>query len=99
MTLEEITEMMRERVGDTANIGKCILFDFGDDGVVRIDDTQSPAAVNNDQGEADTTISVSKEDFEDIASGKQNAQMAFMMGKLKVEGDMGVAMQLGQILG
>ena len=38
-------------------------------------------------------------DFMEIADGKQNAQMAFMMGKLKVEGDMSVAMQLGTILG
>lgn len=99
MTLDEITAKMRERVGDSAGIGKCIIFDFGDDGVIRIDDTQSPAVVDNDQSDADTTISVSKEDFEEIADGKQNAQMAFMMGKLKIDGDMGVAMQLGQILG
>lgn len=99
MTLDEITQTMRERVGDSAGIGKCIVFDFGDDGLVRIDDTQSPATISNDQGDADTTISVSKDDFEEIASGKQNAQMAFMMGKLKVDGDMSVAMQLGQILG
>ncbi|MEO0412861.1 MAG: T9SS type A sorting domain-containing protein, partial [Pseudomonadota bacterium] len=43
MTLEEITAMMRERVGDSAGLNKAIKFDFGDDGVVRIDDTQSPA--------------------------------------------------------
>jgi putative sterol carrier protein len=30
--------------------------------------------------------------------GSQNAQMAFMMGKLKVEGDMGAAMQLAGAL-
>lgn len=99
MTLEEITQQMRERVGDNAGLGKCIIFDFGDDGVLRVDDTQSPTVVDNTQSEAQTTISVSKDDFADIASGKQNAQMAFMMGKLKVDGDMGVAMQLGQILG
>jgi putative sterol carrier protein len=38
-------------------------------------------------------------DFMDIATGKQNAQMAFMMGKLKIEGDMSVALSLGSILG
>ncbi|MEM7570527.1 MAG: SCP2 sterol-binding domain-containing protein [Pseudomonadota bacterium] len=99
MTLDEITAMMSERVGDSAGLAKVIKFDFGDDGVVRIDDTQSPAVVDNADSDADTTITVSKDDFEEIASGKQNAQMAFMMGKLQVAGDMGVAMQLGQILG
>lgn len=99
MSLDDITAQMRDRVGDNAGLGKVIKFDFGDDGVVRIDDTQSPAVVDNADTDADTTITVSKDDFEEIASGKQNAQMAFMMGKLKVAGDMGVAMQLGQILG
>lgn len=99
MTLEEITQELRTRVGDSAGTGKCIIFDFGDDDIVRVDDTQTPAVIDNEPSDADTTISVSKEDFADISSGKQNAQMAFMMGKLKVDGDMSVAMQLGQILG
>ena len=30
--------------------------------------------------------------------GKLNAQMAFMSGKLKIQGDMGLAMKLQQIL-
>jgi putative sterol carrier protein len=38
-------------------------------------------------------------DFLDIAAGNTNPQMAFMMGKLKIEGDMSVAMQLGKVLG
>ncbi|MEM1019918.1 MAG: SCP2 sterol-binding domain-containing protein [Pseudomonadota bacterium] len=99
MTLDEITQEMKSKVGDSAGLNKVIKFDFGDDGVVRIDDTQTPAVVDNSDGDADTTITVSKDDFEEISSGKQNAQMAFMMGKLQVAGDMGVAMQLGQIFG
>ncbi len=39
------------------------------------------------------------DDFKEIATGKLNPQMAFMMGKLRVAGDMSVAMQLGSILG
>jgi putative sterol carrier protein len=38
-------------------------------------------------------------DFLDMVSGKLNGQMAFMTGKLKVEGDMMLAMQLGNVLG
>ncbi|GAB4154104.1 MAG: SCP2 sterol-binding domain-containing protein [Sphingomonadales bacterium] len=99
MSLDAVTERLKERVGASAGLDKVIKFDFGDDGILRIDDTVSPAVVDNADGEADLTIEVSLEDFEAIARGEQNPQMAFMMGKLKVNGDMGLAMKLGQILG
>lgn len=99
MSLDAVTQKLKERVGASAGLDKVIKFDFGDDGVLRIDDTASPAVVDNSDGPADLTIQVSLDDFQAIASGEQNPQMAFMMGKLKVEGDMGLAMRLGQILG
>ena len=38
-------------------------------------------------------------DFVDMMNGKLNGQMAFMTGKLKVAGDMGLAMKLQTLLG
>jgi putative sterol carrier protein len=99
MSLSEITTNMRARVGDDCGIPKVIKFDFGDDGIVRIDGASTPNTVDNDNTAADCTVKVTMADFLDIAAGKQNAQMAFMMGKLKVDGDMSIAMQLGKILG
>ena len=43
---------------------------------------------------ADTTIKVSWDDCQSLASGALDGMTAFMTGKLKVEGDMGNAMQL-----
>ena len=100
MTLDEITAEMAKRVAEKGAIdGKTVKFDFGDDGKLSIDGTADPAVVSNDDGDADCTVIVDMDVFEAIASGEENAQMAFMSGKLKVEGDMGIAMQLGSILG
>lgn len=99
MSLEQITEQMKTRMGDGGQFKKSVKFDFSADGLVRIDDTVSPVVVSNEDGPTACTIKVNMADFMEIATGKQNAQMAFMMGKLKIEGDMSVAMSLGSILG
>ena len=93
-TLEEITQQMRTAVGTDSGLGKTLKFDFKGEGFVFIDKDN----VNNDDKPADCTIVVSKEDFEKIAAGQLDATAAFMQGKLKVNGDMGVAMKLGPML-
>lgn len=100
MSLSDITAGMKERIEKNGAIpGKKVVFDFGEDGAVLIDGTGDTPVVSNDGSAADCRIKVSMADFTEIAAGRQNAQMAFMMGKLKVEGDMTIAMQLGKILG
>ena len=93
-TLEEITSQMRTAVGTESGLGRTLKFDFKGEGFVFIDKD----SVSNDDKPADCTIVVAKEDFEKIAAGQLDATAAFMQGKLKVNGDMGVAMKLGPML-
>ena len=79
MSLAQITEQMTERMGAGGQFKKSVKFDFGADGLVRIDDTVSPVVVSNEDGPTACSIKVTMADFMDIATGKQNAQMAFMM--------------------
>jgi putative sterol carrier protein len=77
--------------------GKTVKIDFGgDDGVILLDGANS--LVSDNDGPADTTIKVSWDDWQAMANGTLDGMTAFMTGKLKVEGDMGNAMQLQGVL-
>lgn len=93
-TVEEITQQMRTAVGTDSGLGKTLKFDFKGEGFIYIDH----AEVTNEDKPADCTIIVAKSDFDQIAEGKLDPTMAFMQGKLKINGDMSVAMKLQPLL-
>ncbi|HEX2622948.1 MAG TPA: SCP2 sterol-binding domain-containing protein [Phototrophicaceae bacterium] len=45
------------------------------------------------------TIKASAEDYMNVATGKANVMQSFMMGKIKVQGDMGFAMKMAGMFG
>ncbi len=49
--------------------------------------------------EADVTLTADAGVFKAILDGEMNPTMAFMTGKLSVDGSMGTAMKLGSVLG
>jgi putative sterol carrier protein len=49
------------------------------------------------EGQAESpkmTLKAAADDWHAVSTGKMNAMQAFMSGKLKIEGDMGIAMKL-----
>ncbi len=98
MDLDSLTAGLRERLGENSGIDATIKFDLGADGVIFVDGASVPNTVTNTDSEAQCTVQVTLEDFQNIAKGDLDAMTAFMMGKLKISGDMGVAMKLREIL-
>lgn len=70
-------------------------FVIEDEGAVMIDSAGARAG----DDEADVTLTADTETFKAILEGEQNPTAAFMTGKLKVDGDMGMAMKLSGVLG
>ena len=95
--MEVITAKMKEGASKKTAFGNTVKFST-DQGVVHIDGMQSPPSVSNDDKAADCTIKMDFSDFADLIGGKLDGMTAFMTGKLKIEGDMGVAMKLQTIL-
>ena len=98
MSLDVVTAGLKEKIGEDCGLGATLKFDFGDDGILFLDATQTPNIVNNDDADAQCTMVISLENFMDMADGKLDGTAAFMTGKLKIQGDMGIAMKLGPIL-
>lgn len=97
MTLQEITKMFDDHAHKMPATGKTMKLVF-DEGVVFIDMEGENALVSNDDRDADCIITTKIETLEAMRKGELNAMMAVMSGKVKIKGDMGVAMQLQALL-
>ena len=94
MAIQDIAEKLRPQVAG-AGFDRSVKFDTGADGVLLIDG----ATVSTTDGPADCTITLSLDDLESLIAGELNPTMAFMSGKLKIDGDMSVAIALSQLIG
>jgi putative sterol carrier protein len=93
MSLEKATSKVMELAGRSGGFGSTLKFVF-DEGSVYLDGTGEQTAVSNENKDASCTIGMKLDDFHDMLEGTLNPMTAFMTGKFKIEGDMGVAMKL-----
>lgn len=91
--VSEAVTMLNEKLSG-ADFSGTAKFDIEGEGSVMMDSTGARAA----DEPADVTLSADAETFKAILSGDTNPTSAFMTGKLKVDGDMGMAMTLASVL-
>jgi len=96
MDLAELTAKANEALNGGADFDKVVKFDFGSMGQLVLDGAKAMA--HNEDSAADVTVGVDWDDFQKLIAGQLDPTMAFMTGKLKVSGDMGVAMKLQSVL-
>ncbi|MDP6907997.1 MAG: SCP2 sterol-binding domain-containing protein [Flavobacteriales bacterium] len=99
MSFETTLKAVQEKAASAKPLGNSLKFHFGDKNIT-IDGKGDTNEVHEDHGEeVDCTVDVELADLLAMLSGELNPMNAFMAGKLKVKGDMSVAMKLGTIMG
>jgi putative sterol carrier protein len=105
MTTKEIFNEMQKRMdanpAKLAGIKAVFQFDISgaDPGVYSVAIADGKAVVSEGTyASQDITITMASDDFADMIEGKLDGMTAFMGGKLKVKGDMMLAMQLQSLL-
>lgn len=94
MTLADATDKVQTLTENHAGKLKATVKFVFPEGSIHLDDTVSPTAVTNEDKDAECILKMDLGDFFKLMAGDLNPMMAFMTGKMKVEGDKAIAMKM-----
>src|SRR5687767_8017816 len=96
LVFAEIDKALKADSSIAPKIGGVFLFKIGDKQYTL--DLKSGSGVKQGAvGTPDVTLTVAEPDFVKLMTGQVNGQNLFMQGKLKIQGNMGLAMKLDKI--
>ncbi len=98
MSFETIAGEIRGHLMDFAGLGYKVKFAFDEGGVLLLDGTVTPPTLSEEDGEADCAIGISEDNAVKLMNGQLNPMLAYSMGKLKIDGSVGVALKMASML-
>ena len=98
MSHQNVFDQFKNRAENADPLGGTLKF-MVDKNAIFIDGNGDQNIVSMDDLEADCTITVSIEVLEKLRDGELNPMMAVMGGKIKIDGDMGLAMKVQSLMG
>ena len=101
-TAKDKMDEAAKRISDNSEQAKQIgaVYKFvldGDGGGTWVMNLKDNPGVSEGEGDAQCTIKMAASDYVDMVEGRANGQQLFFTGKLKIEGDMGLAMKLQKL--
>jgi putative sterol carrier protein len=93
----EILDQMKVQAANVKSLGARIKF-LIDDNPILIDGNGEENVVTAEDEDADCVIICSADTLAGLKSGDVNPMMAVMTGKVKIKGDMGLAMKLQSLI-
>ena len=95
----EFFETLDSRIDPTRIAGQTASYRFDIEGAGswRVDVADGRAAVSETRDGGDCVIRMKEETFGRLLSGQQNPVSGFMTGKIKVDGDMSLALRLKDV--
>ena len=98
MSTTELIDTLTKRAAGYPKLGYKVKVLLDEGGIIFWDGTSDRPAISEEDGEADTTLRLSEDNFRKLLAGNLDPTLAYMTGKLKVEGKLGVAMKINSML-
>lgn len=94
----EITDFLRNAMSAGASLGARLKFIYPGAGVVMVDGTKTPNEVHNRDEPADCTVQIDPVLHLQMLRMEADQTLAFRQGKMRISGDVSVAVRLGPLV-